>query len=536
MPTRSKILGISIIPACRVDGPFWAVVLVLLSLILLNPMRINEDCALRIQFAEWVIEGKLPYVDFVDNTPPMATYLSTVPVLLSKFFSIKVILGFSLIILLLVVWSGLTIRKLLCQREQGIGNTELGIMLFAWGAFSLLMYKRGYFGEREHIFVLLFIPFLVVRWIRTLDGEIELPIALVTGFVAGIGTCIKPYFIFMAMIPEVYWFCRLRTPRLLLKPEVLAYVSAGLIFCAHFFILPEQVGQNFFGRWLPFINARYWVYNCDIGNLVLRRDFALALIATALPFLFEPRASAGLRSLARTLSLSTLGGLIVFLVQHKGFSYHLFPAIGPASLVMAIMIYESATTLGRRATTSTKSLLEKGLDLTCFLMFFAGVAFLVQVSWRLVTMGPNSYEETPLTRIISEFSEKGDSILVISPSVGDSYPMLLQMGRKPGCRFGNIFWIGMLYAGVSGDASGQFPYRNERESSIEEKLLLKELLEDIQEFQPMLIVIPNIPFCHGCPSRFGIQQYLTQNGFLEQVMKTYRPLTTTSGFAVFAKM
>ena len=228
---------------CVADNCYWVAVLILLGLIIANPYRINEDGALRIQLAQWVLEGKLPYVDFIDVTPPATTYLSVIPVLLSRLLSVNVIFAFSISILALVAWSSWMIRRMVRRSGTVFDSTQLGAMLFVWTLFSVLMFKRGYFGEREHIFVLLYLPFLVVRWLRVQDGRIAPLTAFIVGFAAGVGTCIKPYFVLVALMPELYWLLQRRKPGLF-RPEIGTYRLCGISLLSSFLLASRLGGQE----------------------------------------------------------------------------------------------------------------------------------------------------------------------------------------------------------------------------------------------------------------------------------------------------
>ncbi len=519
---------------CGADSCFWVVVLVLLGLIVANPYRINEDCALRIQLAQWVLAGKLPYVDFVDVTPPATTYLSVIPVLLSKLLSVNVIFAFSITVLALVAWSPWMIRRIVRRSGTVFDSTQLGAMLFVWTLFSLLMYRRDYFGEREHIFVLLFLPFLVVRWLRVQDGRIAPLTALIVGLGAGIGTCIKPYFVLVALMPELYWQLQRRKPGLL-RPEIATYVCAGALFLLHFFLLPDSVVRNVFGRWLPFILERYGVYNCDLIHLVVRRDFLFAAVAVIGPFLIRLNRTEGLGGFARPVSMSVLGAAMAFMAQHKGFSYQLFPAVGLAAVGLTVAAYEvmAAKTIDYRNFDRYKIIATKFI---CTLMFSAVLFFLILMMMRAVIKIPQYRPSTPMGQAITELSKKDDAVLVISPAVGASYPVLLQLARKPATRFANIFWIGMLYPDAKAAPNGEFPYRSEVQATLEEARLLGELAEDLRTFRPALVVIPNESYCHGCPTDFNILQYLDKIGFMAKLLKDYAPVRTQPKFNIYKRL
>ena len=66
------------------DGLWLGIALLLVGLALVGvwqtPERINADCALRLQEAELLLNGAVPYLDFVDIDRPLITYLNVLPV------------------------------------------------------------------------------------------------------------------------------------------------------------------------------------------------------------------------------------------------------------------------------------------------------------------------------------------------------------------------------------------------------------------------------------------------------------------------
>ena len=277
------------------------------------------------------------------------------------------------------------------------------------------------------------------------------------------------------------------------------------------------------------------MYNCDLVHLVARKDFLFAGVAIIVPFLIRLNRTEGLGGFARPVSMSVLGAALAFVVQHKGFSYQLFPAVGLATVGITIIAYEvmAAKTIDYRNFERHKIIATKVI---CTFMFLSAFIFLVLMTVRAIIKVPPYSPSTPVAQAISELSNKDDAVLVISPAVGASYPMLLQLGRKPATRFANIFWIGMLYPDAKTTPAGEFPYRSEEQAGPEETRLLGELAEDVTSFRPALVVIPNESYCHGCPTGFNVLRYLEKIGFMEKLLKEYGLVRTLPKFNIYKRI
>jgi hypothetical protein len=61
-------------------------------------MRIDVDCAINLAYSKLLMEGKLPYVDFVDTNPPLIMYICTIPVAIAQSLHLHVILVWSVLV------------------------------------------------------------------------------------------------------------------------------------------------------------------------------------------------------------------------------------------------------------------------------------------------------------------------------------------------------------------------------------------------------------------------------------------------------
>ena len=164
--------------AFGLDGPCLTLTLLLAGLALAGfwqaPKRINHDCAILLQQAGVFLDGGMPYCDFVDNNPPLITYLNVIPVALARMLGISPITTFHAIVVGLLLVSTLEILFLLQQRLSGLRLPQRWLVLLAWAALTLVVDWQGDFGQREHLFVLLYAPYLFLRILRFRGGSVAI--------------------------------------------------------------------------------------------------------------------------------------------------------------------------------------------------------------------------------------------------------------------------------------------------------------------------------------------------------------------------
>lgn len=564
----------------------WVVFLGMFLYIVNHPLDINHDSAYFLDCGRQMLAGKLQYVDFIDPNPPLITYLHFIPALIASLLPLHIILVFSLLVLSLIIWSTLTIRRIVFVSNIEFNRESLGIILLLWCMFSFCL--GFHYGQREHLYVLLYFPFFMMRWVRWEGGEIHLPTAVIVSVAAIIGACMKPYYLFVCLAPELYWAISKRNARNLLNLEMIIVICLGFTYAAHFLLLPDKMLEEFFNRWVPLEVQKYHVYNVPFYHLIMSFKFPFLFIMALLPFLFPSIQKGDFGNLTRPLAIFTLASLLVYLVQLKGFPYHTIPALYGGMLIFAIIANQITQSLflneKQIALRSVLGLIiqliaiailaysdrlnyvprylpvMKGLVITLFvvmthvqikqyfyrrrkkedLRFTSGmvsqVVVLMAISILLLKWNyrRNSLtKENPLAKIISSYTREGDPILFINTSLIPPYPLLLQMNRQPASRHLYAFPLAMVYDGVKRSAGGEFPYRIDGEQSQEEKRVLREYAEDIATNRPPLIFVHNEKFCSGCPEGFNMMEYLTKIGFIEKAMAEYKLLSTLPKFDVF---
>ena len=134
--------------------------------VIVDPLWISLDAAINLQYGDLLLDGKTPYVDFVDTNPPIIFYLSAAPVLLARALDAHPIPVFTLLVVALVGCSVLTLASLLSRARASVSPAEARWLTTAWAGVSFLAWQCGHFGQREHLWVLAYVPFFVLRWAR----------------------------------------------------------------------------------------------------------------------------------------------------------------------------------------------------------------------------------------------------------------------------------------------------------------------------------------------------------------------------------
>jgi hypothetical protein len=555
-----------------------------------TPQRINHDSAYYLQQAEMVLDGAVPYRDFVDVNLPLINYLNLPPVWLARTLNVSPIVALQAYVMLLLLISALEIGFLVQHRRWGLRPAEQGMVVLAWMALYLLVDWRGDVGQREHLFVLLYVPYLFLRILRHRRGSVAAWFAVLLGIQAGLGASIKPHFLVAAGVVEIALLAASRRWRALVQPETVSLAGVVAAYVAYWMFMPRQMREEFLGRWAPLLRRSYFAYYVsyrETAEGILLSPFSAAacvgVLAAALLLYFHrragkgdspifvdtkigtiPRAAGRFRLRLHLVALAAFGAMALAMVlfQQKGWTYHRIPLDCAGLLCLTIIALSgrrrgtvtSGATIPVCATTTGADIpvcvatsgadipvCPENRDKRCrqerfphrgLAVVAVAVVLTIWFAGRPESARPEPSQYLALRHILEQRTQPGDRVLFVVTSVRPAYPMLTQMDRRPCGRYLTCFPIGLLYAGAQSTADAP-PYRRYEDAPPEERLFLDELREDVLRFRPRLIVFHDSPGWLALPEGFSIFEYLRYSGWTDRALASYREIPCPKGWRAF---
>ncbi|SEP97331.1 hypothetical protein SAMN05428969_1356 [Devosia sp. YR412] len=298
---------------------------VLLAFIIQMVGGLNADASWLLTVSERMLAGQQLYVDIYELNPPMSAMLYVPIVVLAQAVGLAaepiLVAAVLLSALLSVAFSTRVLR-----RAQLLSNTSEW-WLISMVALSIL--PGSNFAEREHIAVILLLPLLAISALRS-TGRAPQPFEILTaGLAAGLAMTIKPHFALPILLVASYSAIMGRSWRAIFNPE---HVLSGLILVAYWLMVWIWF-SSFFTTMLPIASSAYLADRAPILLLLFGPQVWLILLILA-----------GLLLLYRRQMLvppngqylaAALGFFLVYLIQGKGFVYHLLPVQLLISLVFA---------------------------------------------------------------------------------------------------------------------------------------------------------------------------------------------------------
>ena len=494
------------------------------------PERINHDCAFGLQQAQMLLDGGIPYCDFIDTNPPLIVYLNVLPAAVARCLDRSPIIVFHLSILLLLMVSSMEVYGLLRKPRMGLRAAERGLVLLAWIGSYFVVDWYGIAGQREHLFVLLYVPYLFLRILRHRGGSMNACLAALLGVQAGVGASLKPHFLLTALVVEIVLLVATRRSRTLLRSENIALAGVVAAYLLHWLFVPAAMRDAFFGRWLPLVCRSYHAYDMPTEQIVQALFNSpvsvLAIMATLLALPRAVRRHARLRQYL--LALAAMAGmtLVMVFVQHKGWRYHRIPLDVAGLLCLAALAStrDRASALNLQRFRAGRYCLVGGLGLLVTVWFWGRTDRMMAVP-----------SFAALRQVVEDRSRPGDRVLIVATSVYPAYPTLLQTGRRAGSRYAWSFPLAFCYADCRSAWADRPTYHRRQEAPAEERQFLRELDGDVHRLQPQLIIVHDDAGWSGLPPGFNTFDYLVYAGWTEDALAGYRQLPGPAGWKVFSR-
>ncbi|WP_424361728.1 hypothetical protein [Methylocystis parvus] len=310
-------------------SPFTTLALILIAIGQQLAGHLDCDVSWFITFAEKFLDGAVPYVDVTDPNPP-ASFLAMAPAaLIARAWHVAaepVVAGLVFLFGVLSIALSVVIFRYGAPRSR----EDWGLVLNA-SVFTLLVAPALSFAEREHIALLALAPMLATLAASAEGGRVPKPLRFLAGLGAGVAVCFKPFFALAVALPALALGFRERSPRLLLTAEM----AAAVLLCAFYGVATLLFFPAYAQYALPVIADVYQPARDTLANLALftLAPFNVALlaalmVAAAKGFEHPPVAPGFVApASAQVCAFASIGFLVSFFLQGKGWSNHAYPGI-----------------------------------------------------------------------------------------------------------------------------------------------------------------------------------------------------------------
>jgi hypothetical protein len=293
---------------------------------LCSPLK--DDIAWLLYVARRWLAGRELYVDVIEVNPPLIIWISAVPLTVARWLSVSpqyvAMPTFAAIALGCAWWSACLLRP--------VGPLFAARMpVFATVGAALLIIPAADLGQREHLLVAAFLPYLIL-FARTLTPQTTRPrltAELCTGVLAALGCALKPQYCLVFAALEAVALChRIRPWRaapLAAAATLAAYVGLVALIC------PAYLRSA-----VPMALALYGATDVSFGALLLASAMLLAAQGLALFVWWRDRKVLPRSALLLTGIVFAAVSTVICFVDGKDWFYHRLPATVVTVLVLVL--------------------------------------------------------------------------------------------------------------------------------------------------------------------------------------------------------
>ena len=390
------------------------IVILTIGLMMWHSGPIGPDISGQLWLARTMRHGARLYVDFVEINPPLWFWMAMPVDWVAEGIGVRTVTVIILIIGLLV----LAVVRGAAQLLPLCGMRPSPFFL-CYVALILLVMPLNQLEQREHLALIGAVPYLLLAAVRRQQRVLAPWLAIVVGTGAAIGFALKPYFLAVPLLSELWLLIALRREWRPIRTETLALALTGGAYGLSVLILAPQYLTSAVPDYLPIYqlagpasNESYgalpWLWGCMIAGIAAHR---LPIGANRAP-------------VTVAFLCGAVGFGFAYFVQHKGWLYQGLPATGCLALALGAVQVET----GR-----AKSLVR----------LFVPALQAWPLSMPLVktefTIGPAN----DIAPAIADL-KRGDGLGLISPQGASSWPATAERNLRLSSRFGQYWMLAAL--------------------------------------------------------------------------------------------
>lgn len=524
---RGAVVGFTVAALCMT-----MIVLVLIDIVMTQPLRISCDAALFLEIGRMLTVGKVPYVDFFELNPPLVLYAHSVLYSLTRMIPIPEPLAFNLLTIGFYIIS-LSASTIILWKNREHPESALFPPLLVSFAISTFFFSSCVidFGQREHLFVLSFFPYFLIRWLRSTGQPVPAAIGVPCATFSATTACFKPHFLFLVLVFEFsLWLqsrnlkTQFRTAEAVALPAVLMLYGLFLLF------MPQNSRDGYFGFVLETYRLGYEAYAASLTSLLVGslNEFRYAMyltVASLAASLILARRS----TLLMPLAAFTIAGLIIYLIQGNLWVNRAMPLFAGSFMLAGTeigIVYNSFS--GRLKNVGRVAFLTV---LVSFLVVFLYVQHCRQYAltdvpnWFSLSRIGYSGKSPPIAwagaELILNETNEHDPVLFMSTLIEPAYPALLQLKREAASRYLHGMSLTALWF-----ARENAPNNNDRQRA---QLLcmkvLQDYCDDIERNKPKLIFV----------KKKVIAPLIEEDACLKQAFSAYEKLDDIDGHDVYRR-
>lgn len=311
---------------------FSLVLICLFAWYIQHRLFLSWDVGALLVSTERLLQGGNYLDDFFIANTPMIMYLYTPAIVFSKLLHVNVTVMFPVYIFLLTAIAFFISYRLVMRifLEKDIIQAYLFLSILAVIFLIVPLYE---FGQRDHLLVVMTMPYLLATVCRLQAKPLKRYYAIAIGLFAGLGVAIKPQFLILPILIETYYVIQQKNWLAWVKPETLAIVTVQLLYIIFVFI----TRQDYITVMMPYLIRNYYNTALTSRYLFFFNSPILFVYASIIFYLFLNKMN-DYSKLSAVLCVALVCFIMTYIMQGFIYFYHFVPALSLA-ILMLVQLY-----------------------------------------------------------------------------------------------------------------------------------------------------------------------------------------------------
>lgn len=452
----------------------------------------NHDVSWLLHLSGRIAEGAKLYIDYPEINPPLIVWIGIPIAAAAKVSGIGADSLFRLLVLALALlsmgWSAAILRNKLGTNAE-------------WALLSLTSYSAialpGYdFGQREHLALLLSLPYLAESVLRAQGDTRGKHTHLAVAALASVGFALKPHFLLVPLLVEVLLFMQARRPPapgpFLIGGLMLLYFSAICIITPAYFPMLRMLARA------------YWAYtNASWLHMFLALNCLQAIFLGAYAWTVRPAPN----SAFYVISAASAAFALAALLQRNGWSYHWYPTVAGCWLLFGLAV---AAVVSKRRMFGINAV-PLAVGLTGLLM--SAMAFVIAPRMAQ-TMNPYPARLEPVIRELG-----GGPVMILADPIPVAFPLVTLPGIGTSLRFPTMGMVAAAHMNHDRDL---------------DRYIRETFAADMLATPPRLIVVEQNP--DGLPEQFDYIEYFAQDPLMAHELAKFEMVKQVEKFNILKRI
>lgn len=479
-------------------GPTLMILLCALAALAIIPgMPITHDVVWQLWIARQMNNGVEIYRQINEVNPPLWFWMAMPQDRIAGWLGVNAVHVVQVSMIALTSLACLLANRLLPEMPK---YQRLAFLFMAF-AFGLLL-ALGNFAQREQIAMIVALPYALLIMHRVQGAQVDWRLASCVALLAVPGFALKPFFAAVPILLELWLLYVRRKAYRPFRVETLILAAAALLYG----IAIWQFTPGFFTDQLPMDRAAYRGYEMPWLALLFNPQqpiwIACVIVLLACGWLrrenFTPFVS--------VLAVSTIGFLVSYSAQKKGWPYH--------SLPLSYFLLLTLTVVALGAFEKQRNYARNILAILAL-----SVGFIVPIK--------EGVYKSPFANATNEAlagTPKGSVVYIMSSDAQKSWPMIVENGYVYPSRFMSWWMLPAIVAGLG----------DKQELAKVSDQIRAMTVEDLRCTPPATILVDRAVLNKVLrPYDFDFLAYFTENPQAKELMSNYQLVRRARRFDVY---